>query len=219
MAAPRRKLSKLEAVNIMLRAAREAPVSSLDEDAINESEIAVQLLDEWTLHEQAKGLYNNTFERDFTPDSNDEIILPPTTLYVTAWGKDMRLLVDAQEDGADLKLYNLEDEDFDFSDNVDVTLRLILHLDFEQLSPLQQRSIAAQAAHEYQMDTVGSTTMDQILRARASRARAEARAENIRKMRPNLFNNSRSNMGRAQTRTVMRPWWAEGDGRLTNRRL
>lgn len=221
-----RKLTKLEGVNIILRGAREHPVSSLDTDKINESLLALQVLNEWLLQEQAKGLFNNTFERDFVAatavdgDVNvGDIVLPINTLYATPWGQDLRLLADPREDKGILKLFNLEDETFDFTTQTEVTIRLVLCIEWDQLSPLQQRSIADQAAQEYQMDVHGSNSMDQKLTQRAGRSRAEARAENMRKMRPNLFNNSRSNLGRAGVRGVLRPYWPEGDGRLNNRRV
>ncbi len=220
-----RKLSKTQAVNIVLRGAREQPVSSLDDDVTNESLIAEQVLDEWSVHIQALGLHNNVFERDLEPATVasgnikvGDIVLPPNTMVVVSWGQDLRLLVDAQEDSGSLKLFDLEKETFDFSDFACVTLRLTLQLDFDDLSVLQQRSITDQAAHEYQMAVIGSREMNAMLSARASRSRAEARAENVRKMRPNLFSNSRSNIGRASARSLVRPWWAEGDGRQINRR-
>ena len=221
-----RKLTKTQAVNIVLRGAREHPISSIDDDAINESLIAEQVLDEWSLQIQGLGLYNNTFERDFTPATASspgiaigDVVLPPTAISVTPWGPSIRLLADARENAGNLKLYDLEDETFNFSALGMVTVRLILQLDWDDLSALQQRSVADQAAQEYQMAVVGSPSMDAVLTGRARRSRAEARAENIRKMRPNLFSNSRSNLGRASTRSVVRPWWPEGDGSESARRM
>ena len=216
-------LTKTEAVNILLRAAREHPVASLTSDTTNESLVAVQVLDEWDLRQQALGLYNNTFEREFTPDSSDEIVLPENTLFVTGWGRSLRLLldmrVDTEGDGK-LKLYNVEDNDFDFADQTSVCVSIVEKLEFTQLSPLQQRGIIDQAAVEYQMAVVGSREMNRHLQIIATRARAEARAENIRKMRPNAFNNSRSNLSRAGARVgTSRSWHPESDGSQANRRV
>lgn len=222
-----RKLSKLQAVNIILRGAREHPVSSLDDDTTNETIIAEQVLDEWSLQHQAIGLFNNTFEQTLSPATVastgitiGDIILPPNTLSARSWGPTMRHLIDAREDEGNLKLYDLEDETFDFSALASITLLLILFLDFDDLSALQQRAVTDQAANEYQMAVVGSREMNRMLESRGLRSRAEAKAENIRKMRPNLFSNSRSNIGKASVRGVIRPWWAEGDGRaIFNRRF
>lgn len=220
-----RKLTKLEAVNIILRGAREHPVSSLDEDNTNESLLALQILNEWLLQIQAIGLFNNTFERDFVPSTVTttsiaigDIVLPPNTLYATPWGQQMRFLADGREDNGLLKLYDLENETFDFSACSSVTIRFVLCLEFADLSAIQQRAIADQAAHEYQMSVLGSQSMNLMLQQRANRSRAESRAENIRKMRPNHANNFRSNIGRSN-KTTLRPWWTESDGRQVNRRL
>lgn len=222
-----RKLDKLRAVNIILRGAREHPVSSLDDDKINETLIAQDILDERNLQIQALGLFNNTFDQIIVPATVassgiviGDVILPPNTLSARSWGQQFRFLVDAREDQGNLKLYDLEDETFDFSTQSQMNVYLILFLDFDDLSALQQRVIADEAAQEYQMATVGSTTMNNVLTAKALRSRAEARAENIRKMRPNLFANSRSNLGKAAARSVTRPYWGEGDGRaITQRRF
>ena len=222
-----RKLSKLQAVNIILRGAREHPVSSLDDDKLNETLIAEQVLDEWNLQIQALGLFNNTFDQIITPATVassgiviGDVILPPNTTSVRSWGRQFRFLVDAREDQNNLKLYDLEDETFDFSDQSEMNVYVMLLLDFDDLSALQQRSITDGAAQEYQMATIGSQQMDNVLTSKALRSRAEARAENIRKMRPNLFANSRSNLGKAGSRSVIRPYWGEGDGRaITQRRF
>lgn len=222
-----RKLSKLQAVNIVLRGAREHPVSSLDDDTTNETIIAEQVIDEWNLQHQAIGLFNNTFEQSLSPATVastgitiGDIILPPNTLSIRSWGQNLRILVDARESEGNLKLYDLEDETFDFSSIANFTLLLILLLDFEDLTAIQQRAITDQAATEYQMATIGSRDMNRMLESRGLRSRAEAKAENIRKMRPNLFSNSRSNIGRASVRSVVRPWRVEGDGRaIYNRRF
>lgn len=216
-------LTKIEAVNIILRSAREFPIASLTSDTTNESLMAEQVLDEWDLREQAKGLFNNTFEREFTPDSDDEIVLPENTLYITGWAQSLRLLLDMKldtEGDGKLKLWNLEDNDFDFSDKTAVCVQIVEKLPFVELSPLMQLSIIYQAAQEYQMAVVGSRDMNRHLLLIAGRSRAEARAENIRKMRPNMFNNSRSNLSRAQARvSVSRSWSPESDGSQRNRRI
>jgi hypothetical protein len=223
----KRKLSKLEAVNIVLRGAREHPVSSLDDDATNETLVAEQVIDEWNLDLQALGLHNNTFEQTLTAATAastginvGDVVLPPNTMSVRSWGTDLDWKVDAREDEGNLKLYDLEDETFDFSTKTEITLLLMLFLNFDDLTALQQRAIADQAAHEYQMFVVGSSTMNDILSARARRSRAQARSENIRKMRPNIFTNARSNLAASAARAVVRRWWAQGTGRrLYNRRV
>ncbi len=222
-----RKLSKLQAVNIVLRGAREQPVSDLVEDATNDSLVAEQVIDEHSLAWQSLGMFNNTFERDLVPATVasgsiniGDVILPNNTLMVTSWSRDIRMLIDAREDAGSLKLYNLEfeEETFDFSDKDCVTVRMILQLDWDDLSSLQQRAIADAAAEEYQMAVFGSQPMDAKLTRRASISRAQARAENARKMRPNLFSNSRSTGGRAGARAVARPYFTEGDGSTIHRR-
>lgn len=228
MALKTRKLTKLEAVNILLRNSREHVVSSLETDKTNESLLAEQVLDNWDLNLQAIGLFNNTFERDLEPATVvstgikvGDVVLPPNTLEVEAWGQHINRLFDAREDKGNLKLFNLEttEETFDFSDFACVTVKMVLMLDYDDLSAKQQNSIAYQAAVEYQMNVVGSDSVDRMLRGFAARFRAEARAENMRKKKANLFTTSRSNLGRAGARSVVRNYFPAGDGSQKTRRL
>ena len=98
-------------------------------------------------------------------------------------------------------------------------IRVYMLLDLENgLTYKLQRWSVDDAAREYQMVTVGSRSMDDALRVRAARSRAMARRENMTQMRPNMFNNSRSNMARASARSVIRAGSPEGDGDRTFRR-
>ena len=212
------RLTQLEAVNIVLRGARESPVSSLDEDVINEVLQALQILDEWDLDIQSGGLYTNTFEEDFVPDANKHIDLSPQTMFVTGWGRDLRKELNFVEEDNILRLFDIEFNTTEFTDPC-VTVRIYLRLDFENgLTHKQQRWIVDEAAKEYQMVMVGSRDMNAILTTKAARARASARRENMNQMRPNMFNNSRSNLARSQARFVTRSWLPESDGQRQFRR-
>jgi len=217
------RLSQLQAVNIVLRAARESPVSSLDEDVINEVLQALQILDEWDLDIQSNGLYTNTFQQDLEPDEEGHIDLSPNVMYATGWGRDIRRELNFVEEDGVLRLFDIENNTTIFNTgDAQVTsmfIRVYVRLDFENgLTHKQQRWIVDESAREYQMVTVGSRSMDEFLRVRAARSRAKARRENMTQMRPNMFNNSRSNLSRAQARTVIRAWLPEGDGDRTFRR-
>lgn len=218
------RLTQLEAVNIVLRGARETPVSSLDTDNINEVLQALQILDEWDLDIQTNGLYTNTFQQDLTPDPTTGFIdLSPNVLYVTGWGRNIRRELNYIEENGTLRLFDIENNTTIFNTgDAQVTsmfIRVYMRLDFENgLTYKQQRWIVDESAREYQMVTVGSRSMDEALRVRAARSRAMARRENMTQMRPNMFNNSRSNLSRAQARTVIRAWLPESDGDRTFRR-
>jgi len=218
------RLTQLEAVNIVLRGARETPVSSLDTDNINEVLQALQILDEWDLDVQSGGLFTNTFEQELTPDTTTgKIDLSPEIMYVTAWGKDLRRQLNFVEEDNILRLFDIEFNTTIFNTGdakvTTMIIRVYLRLDFENgLTHKQQRWIVDEAAREYQMVIVGSASMNTMLEFKARRARASARRENTMQMRPNMFNNSRSNLARAQARTVTRAWLPESDGQRKFRR-
>lgn len=214
------RLTQLQAVNIVLRGARETPVSSLDQDTINEVLVALQVLDEHDLDIQSGGLFTNTFEIDFTPDATTgKIDLSDNIMFIRAWGRDMRKELNMVEEDGTWRLFDIENNTTVFDIGTDITTRLYMRLDFENgLTHKQQRWIVDLAAVEYQMVTVGSNSMNAMLSQKASRSRASARRENFNQMQPNMFNNSRSNLARAQARTVTRAWLPESDGQRKFRR-
>lgn len=214
------RLTQLEAVNIVLRGARETPVSTLDTDNINEVLVALQILDEHDLDIQSGGLYTNTFEIDFTPDAiTGKIDLSENIVYVRAWGKDMRRELNMVEEGGTWRLFDIENNTTVFDIGIDISIRLYMRLDFENgLTHKQQRWIVDLAAVEYQMVTVGSNSMNAMLSQKASRSRASARRENFNQMQPNIFSNGRSNLSRAIARSTPRAWTPESDGQRRFRR-
>ena len=88
---PVMNLTKLEAVNRILRAARERPVSALGASTENDSLLSEQILDEILLREQMTGLHLNTTEAQFTPDGTTGfVVLPSDTLQVRGWNNHAR---------------------------------------------------------------------------------------------------------------------------------
>ena len=201
-------MTKLQAVNRILRAAREHPVSSLGSGGESDTLIAEQILDEVTLREQMIGLHINQTHTKFTPDSNDEVILPINTVEVrgSRWHQHRNYFF--REVGGQLKLFDGDKDPATtvFADDDEVYVRLSQCLDFESLPPVYQYSIVDQAAAEYAAAVLPSNTALQLLEARAARSRAMARAADIRHRPSNMFEDSRSIGLRLGRDGVARSW-------------
>lgn len=200
-------LTKLEAVNRMLRAAREHPVSTLGAGGEGDTLMAEQVLDEVNRREQMEGLHLNTVVADFTPDANGHIILPSNTTDVRAWGDDHCRNLYFREVNGQVRLFDAsETPATDIFDDEAITLRLAFLIDFEDLPLPHQFSIVDQAAVEYQMAVQGSSTIDAHLRQIAAVSRAKARAYDLRSRPHNMFSDGRASGPRLGARYVPRAW-------------
>jgi len=163
-------LSRLEAVNIILDAIGETPVSSLD-SGLPDAEAAETKLNEINKTVQAKGWHQNT-EKDLklTPDANKQIIVPATYLRVDTAGSTKSTNVSVRKTGTNAALYNVKKQTFEF-DN-DLFCDVIILLEFEDLTLELSNYIAYRAARKFQESQMQSTTLDSF----STRAEMEAYA-------------------------------------------
>ena len=205
-------LTKLQAVNIILRGAREHPVSSLGASTENDSLMAEQILDELLTREQATGLHIIMTEASFVPDTGNDnrVVLPQNTLEVKGWNQHVhRDYFYRQVDGLILLFDGTPETPpvtSNFVDDDEVFVRITQGLEFEELPLHHQYSIAYQSAQEYQMSVLGSTELDNHLGGRAARARMIARAHDMRSRKHNQFHHGRATGPRFGTAAVPRTW-------------
>lgn len=215
---PQMNMSRLEAVNRILRAARERPVSALGAATENDSLAAEQILDEILMREQMTGLHVNTTEAQYTPDVTGYVVLPSDTLQVTGWNNHADRNFFHRETSGAVYLYDADGvpgnwgvtRNFGSSgtDDDTVYVRITQCMSFEDLPVQHQFSIVDQAAVEYQQSVMGSSSVDSQLQARAARSRAIARAYDMRSRPNNQFSNGVSE-GPARGKWTPRGW---GDG-------
>lgn len=201
-------LTKLEAVNRILRAAREHPVSSLGSSTENDSLMAEDILDEVLTREQMTGLHVNTVKTSFTPDSNNQVILPDATLAVAGADQHVHRDYFHKEVNGQIFLFDGGETPASsiFTDDSTVYIRITQRMDFEDLPVQHQFSIVDQAAVEYQEAVLGSSTLGRALEARAARSRAIARAYDMRSRPNNQIRHGRAQGPRAGTVYVPREW-------------
>jgi len=210
-------MTKLAAVNRILRAAREHPVSSLGAGGESDTIMAEAVLDEITQREQMVGVHQNQTVSPFTPNAAGNVVLPINTLTAVGWNQDHNRNYFVRETSGQMLLYDGDKSPATpvFTDTT-VYVRLVQSIIFEELPLVLQFSIVDQAAVEYAMTVLPSNTLLQRLEARAARSRAMARAADMRSRPSNLFEDSRSLGLRLGTIGVPRPWYSSDAPRSTN---
>lgn len=172
-------LSKLDAVNRILRASGEYPVSTLAVTGSNDVTLAIQTLDEVAIQVQMTGLNCNTVTKDYLPDINGRIYIPDDTLAVDTIGNDYgRNLV--QRGRTPTYLFDVDNNTDVFTIGTPVHVKITTSLEFESLPTAEQFEVVDMAARMYQMATVGETSQDKLLQEIAFMSRARSRAADIR---------------------------------------
>jgi hypothetical protein len=187
MANPR--FTRLLAVNRMLAAAGEQPVSSLAEDNINDTTIAEQVLDATTSEFLKDTLYTNTEMLVYEPDQNGYIYLPEGTLRVDGIYSTDEV---TQRGYAPCRLYDLKNNTYVFTDSI--TLFVTYSVPIQDLPIDVQFAIVDRAARYYSALVTGDTaTLGQMLAEQDMRSTAGLKAAMAQQGEYNLFKNPDSN--------------------------
>lgn len=187
------KLTRLDAVNRIRRAAQEYPVNSLSDGTINDTGIAEACLDECNTMVQIEGQYCNTTVQTRAIDSNGHILLSNNTIHADAHGADAGLNVTVRGSKDNVKLFNLDDNSYVFEN--DVELEIVEGIPFEELPVHIQYWVVDQAALLYQAQTTGDLNMTQLLANIAANSRSFARANEIRQSDSSILRNASSVYG------------------------
>lgn len=195
-------MTKLTAVNRMLRGAGEYPVNTLEDTGVNDTDVAQDLLDETNMQVQMLGLNFNTEKFTYTPNSDGNIIISDNTLYVVG-DEDDRFKQITQRGKNPTLLYDLTNNT-DVWDE-DVTVKITVLYPFEEVPTPIQFEITDLAARIYQMVSIGDTNMDAVLNQMAVISRVYGRGSDMRVRRPSMFR-GRSLNARQATRRDWNYW-------------
>jgi len=145
--------SKLDAVNTMLSAIGEAPVSSLSSGLI-EAEVAETILNTVDREVQSMGWHFNTdLNKSFAQTPAGEILLPADILRADATLKaNSPNLVQRG-----LKMYDRTNHTFIVG--TDVALDVVVQLNFDDLPEVAKRYVVLRATRVFQDRVVGSDTL------------------------------------------------------------
>ncbi len=145
--------NKLDAVNTMLSAIGEAPVSSLSSGLI-EAEVAETILNTVDREVQSKGWnFNTELNKSFAVDLNGEILLPADILQADATYKYNSK--DLVQRGS--KMYDKKNHTFNIGATAE--LDVVVQLLFDDLPEVAKRYIVLRATRVFQDRVVGSGTL------------------------------------------------------------
>lgn len=147
--------SELEAVNIMLSAIGEAPVSTLNDPSLVDASLAQSILNETSREIQSMGLHSNT-EINFPliPTVDGEIQVPPNAARIDTVG--ISSSINVAHRGS--RLYDLDKRSYtSFSGKLYVDM--VLLFSFEELPEHVKRYATVKASRRFQARLVGSDTL------------------------------------------------------------
>ena len=149
--------TKLEAVNTLLTAIGEVPVNSLTSGLVD-AETAETILDSVSREVQSQGWnFNTDYEREFTLDSNKQIVLPPDILRIDMAERRTTEL-DVVARGS--KLYNRATNSFYFDASISsVKMNAVVLLNFDDLPEAARRYVTIRSTRIFQDRVVGSETL------------------------------------------------------------
>ncbi len=177
-------LSKLEAVNRILRSAGEFPVSTLNSQS-NDTLLAVSVLDEQTLYANMEGTLQNTVYTTITATADGYFLLPDTLLHIETVGQDAGVIVSTRGNNPTY-LYDVVNNTTTWScDQLEV--QQVIRLDFDDLPTQTQFSVCDSAARMYQMQTVGDVNQDQLLMQQQMLSEARSKQADARSRKANFL--------------------------------
>lgn len=159
---------RIAAVNVLLQAIGESPVSSVETSEAVDVAAASNCLDEFDRMVQARGWpWNTEVALSLSPDSNGNILLPNNCITMTrAYPASGDVLVERGR-----KLYNKTQHTSIFTEAVQVDMTL--KLDWEELPEALRQYITIWAAQQFQGRIQTSAGVDRILDPVVSAARAQ----------------------------------------------
>jgi hypothetical protein len=158
--------TELSAVNFMLAAVGEAPITNLEAD-LAESEIARSTLEATSREVQSRGWsWNTQRNREMPLASNGEILLPVNTLKVDVVDSySGRTNPNKRVAARQNKLYDLLERTFVFEEKQN--LDLVLGLDFDDITESARNYIKLFATSRYMQTVLGSDVDMQAMQQQA----------------------------------------------------
>ena len=163
---------ELPAINQILSSCGQAPVTTLDQTNPDVA-IAYDTLLQVSREVQAEGwTFNTEYHYDFTPDTNDEILIPNNVLQLKLtenWGN-----VDKDGIRRNGKLYDRQDHTYKWTDQSPVECDVVWEFDWVDLPQPIQDFITARSATIVSQRIVGDSTQYQMLQQQEAYLRALA---------------------------------------------
>lgn len=157
-------MTELEAINTMLRAIGQVPVRDISDSPTSDSNIAQQVLNEYTVELQTDGYdFNTDTKVVVSPNNSQKIFITSEVIRVWNYYNYPRLTV------RNSRLYNLDDRTENFDQ--DQTINQIVSVPFVDLPPVLQRYVVIRAARVFGNRVVGAGEINAYNQEDESRAR------------------------------------------------
>jgi hypothetical protein len=152
--------TELEALNSLLGAVGETPVSTLEDLGFTDASVALAILRTTSRETQSKGWYfNRDYTYYFTPAADGSVVLPPNVLSIRPSTVDGRRIVprgDLSVTQPAIKLWNSTDGTFTYAADAGPTVEVVWMFDFELLPETARRYITVRAATLFQAQYQGN---------------------------------------------------------------
>lgn len=176
-------MTELEAVNLMLRNIGQVPVTSISDSPRKDSNIALQVLREYSSELQTDGYDFNTFEKfEVTPSSTKTISFGPSVIRVRNYYPYQRLTLKGRF------LWDVDNQTSLFDGPQ--TVNIIQEVSFEDLPRVFQRYVTIRAARVFANRVVGAGEINSYTSEDETRARIAWINSYSEDMELNVFSNS-----------------------------
>lgn len=175
-------ITTLDAVNVILGAIGESPVSTIEENEVIDASLALTTLRNASFEVQSAGWQFNTDEKFLiNPDVRKEIVLPANTLRVDTTGdsKELDLVIRRS------RLYDRKNHTFEI--DKPVTVDLVTMLDFEDLPSAARWYITIKASRRFQDKYMGDVSLHQFQQVDEENAMRMMKEEDMRSGDANLL--------------------------------
>lgn len=192
-------LTALEAVNVILGAIGESPVSALEATEVVDASLALQTLTNTSREVQAQGWHFNTEDKlVINPDVNKRIVLPANTLRADTSGDSSSLDLTARG----LRVYNRSDHTYTITEPV--TFDLVVMLPFEELPSSAKWYITVKSARRFQDKYMGDPSLHQFHIDDERRAEVIMDEEELMNGDPNMLTSSPANSPLFRYRSIIK---------------
>jgi len=162
---------ELPAINQILSSCGQAPVTTLDQTNPDVA-IAYDTLQQVSREVQAEGwTFNKEYHYEFTPDNNDQILIPSNILQIKLTENSANMDKDGVRRSG--KLYDRHNHTYDWTDET-VECDIVWEFDWVDLPQPIQDFIVARAATFVSQRIVGDSTQYQMLQQQEAYMRALA---------------------------------------------
>lgn len=211
-------MTKLQAVNGMLKAIGERRVDSL-ESGHPDAASAEETLDRVNREVQLLGWECNT-QRDYVLSINNDsqFAVPDNTLKVdttnpSGWRKtttppySAHINVSMRRSNDDTRwiLWDMDNNSETWTAPTTLCVKLVQYLEFANLTPALQTYVYRLAGHAFQTEEMGSGTLFEFTQQKVSEAKAGAEAEDAENADLNMFKN---NIDSARIVYRNNPWYS-----------